>query len=181
MEATLPLPAFTVLTVGVMSVQREIVGPGPSDDVLKRLLSDNNYNVTAAANAYFDGQSATHRFDQQPEQLMQVTVPEGKRGGQELRFTAPSGESMRVTIPRCLRPGDVFLVRPPPHAPVAHAIPIGARRTSSYPAAGQQPNVIYVQQPVVYNQPRYRRGYDPMLSAGVGFLGGVLIADALFW
>ena len=30
-----------------------------------------------------------------------------------------------------------------------------------------------------YYGPRY--GYDPVVGMGVGFLGGMLVADALFW
>ena len=71
--------------------------------------------------------------------------------------------------------------------------PIGSGSQQAYPGLGHQPNVtyvqqqqpIYVQRPPVYHSPRYyNRGYgygDPLLAGGMGFLGGMLIADALFW
>ena len=124
---------------------------------------------------------------------MRVTVPAGSRGGDELQVETASGP-MRVTIPPSLTPGDAFLVRPPPtnsqSIPVAR--PIGRAR-SKRARLGHQPNVtyvqqqqpIYVQRPPVYHSPRYyNRGYgygDPLLAGGMGFLGGMLIADALFW
>ena len=58
---------------------------------------------------------------------------------------------------------------------------------------GQQ--LLPQQQPMVYQQPRpqvhvvhaapyyggYGYGYDPFLAGTMGFMGGMLIADAMFW
>ena len=129
--------------------QRDIVGPDPTDERLKQLLAAHNYDVAAAANAYFDGDSAPiHGTPVGPPppsepELMQVTVPAGMRGGQELRVETPSG-AMRCTIPAGLTGGGQFLVRPPA-APVAVARP--ARGLSATKRRAWPPSVSLASQP----------------------------------
>jgi len=118
----------------------------------------------------------------------------------ELQVNAPSG-AMRVTVPAGLKEGDVFLVRQPAGQ---HSIPTARHVASAsssrayaqnysgaYPGASSQPNVVVVQQqpPMVYPRPYYGGypgygygyGYDPLLMGGMGFMGGMLLADAMWW
>ena len=75
-----------------------------------------------------------------------------------------------------------------------HSVPVARPVGSSqaYLSQQQQPQVIIQQQPVYVHPPAYGRPYgygygrpygyyDPYLASGVGLLGGLLIADALFW
>jgi len=193
----------------MLSQLREIVGTEPLDDTLMALLTAHRHDVTAAANAYFDGAArapitGTPVAPPPPPEanLLQCTVPAGMFPGQELRVETDAGP-MRVTIPAGVGAGDVFLVRPPSVArrqqTIPTARPVGSSQ-QAYPGLQHQPNVTYVQpnvtvvqQPVHYARPYGYGGYgygyggygygygDPFLATGVGLLGVMLIADALFW
>jgi len=179
------------------------VGPEPSNETLTVLLERHNFDVAAAANAYFDGArgrgpAAGEPIDGTPVPeagLFEVTVPEGMAAGQELRVETDNGP-MRVVIPAGLVARGVFLVRPPARraqqATIPQARPVGGRPQvaypgqAAYPGLNHQPGVALRQQQPVYVRPcprygGYYGGYDPFLASGMGLLGGMLIADALFW
>ena len=114
---------------------------------------------------------------------------------------------MKVTVPNGVTPGTQFLVRLPPQAsiPVAQAVQnssvpcaSSSAYASAYPGQQQQPNmgypqqmppnVAYQQQPQVvvvqsapYGYGYGYGGYDPFLGGMLGFAGGMLIADAMFY
>jgi len=107
--------------------------------------------------------------------VVQATVPEGVSAGGLLRVRTPRG-LMQVKVPAGLSAGDTFLVRVPP---------------GSTPRSTSRPTVIVHEAPavVVHSYPHtyppyygYGYGYyDPFLPGAVGFLGGMVVADALFW
>lgn len=139
---------------------------------------------------------------QQQQNLVQVACPDGVRSGDQINVTTPTGV-VRVTIPDGIAPGQQFLVRAPsqPPPPTAYAQPVGAPgggAPAQYPGQAQlpqqtQPNVVYQQQqPQVvhvvgspyyggYGYGGYGYGYDPFLGMGMGMLGGMMIADAMWW
>ena len=166
-----------------LSTLRAVVGPEAKEGDLLRLLEKHNGDVQRAIAEFFDGPqdhatpppaSVAHAADQA---LYQVVTPQGMRPGQQLQVHTPSG-IMRVTIPEGVAAGQVFLVRCPPQA------------GPGYPGL-QQPSVVVQQRPavhVVHSHPYYGRPYgyrrrycNDGVGVGVGLLGGLLIADALFW
>lgn len=180
--------------------QRNIVGDEPSEDMLLSLLRRHNDDIEAAANAYFDGQAAPTSSPLQGQQvsgLVQVTVPVGVVGGQEIQVSTDDAAPFRVTVPAGLVEGDDFLARPPStqrRGAVPVARPIGQSPAhsdypglSTLPPQPAQPPLVVVQQPppvprcrgrpCCYGRPYY---YDPLMPM-MGFMGGMLIADALFW
>ena len=168
-----------------LSTLRAVVGPEAKEGDLLRLLEKHNGDVQRAIAEFFDGPqdhatpppTAVARAADQA--LYQVVTPQGMRPGQQLQVHTPSG-IMRVTIPEGVAAGQVFLVRCPPQA------------GPGYPGL-QQPSVVVQQRPavhVVHSHPYYGRPYgyrrgsrycNDGVGVGVGLLGGLLIADALFW
>ena len=173
-----------------LSSLRAVVGPEAKEGDLLRLHEAHNGDVQRAVAEFFDGpqdHAAPPTAVARPAdpELCQVITPQGMRPGQQLQVHTPSG-MMRVTIPEGAAEGQVFLVRCPPQA---------AQAGAGYPGLQHQPSVVVQQRPVVhvvrsnpYCGPRpygYRRGSrygcNDGVGAGVGLLGGLLIADALFW
>jgi len=171
---------------------RAVLGAEPTEATLYELLAHNQDDVERCVNAYFDpqapaAQSQTAQTPTSEQQLFQVTVPAGSVEGSTIHVQTPSG-LMQVQVPAGLSSGDNFLLRLPPSStlPVGSAVPAAA-----YPGASHQPrvNVVHRQPVVVHAHPygrRYGYGYgyrygDPFLYGGVGMLGGMLVADALFW
>lgn len=135
---------------------------------------------------------------QQQPALVQVACPDGMRAGEQINVTTPTGV-VRVTIPEGIEPGKQFLVRAPsePPPPTAYAQPVNAH--ASYPGQAQlpqhqhqraqssaaypqqQPQVIHVVGSPYYGGYGYGYGYDPFLGMGMGMLGGMMIADAMWW
>ena len=124
--------------------------------------------------------------------LISVSCPAGVSVGDEIQVSTPAGLMLRVKIPAGVSPGTSFLVRTPPSSPaVAVAQPLGGGAPSSgYPGQAQtmaQPPPMPPPPPqtiIVHSSPYYGGygyGYDPFLGVGMGMLGGVLIADALWW
>lgn len=171
---------------------REVIGPGPSDSELRNVLSRHR-DVAAATDAWFGAQEPPRQpaivtatpvlAPPRPPAAdhVSVTVPAGLAGGAQIQVQAPDGRRLIAQVPPGLRSGDQFLVR----VPLPGAAPARAVRASQ----GGQP-----QQTVVYHHhrgPQYigavpyygysQPYYDPVLPAAAGFLGGLLIADALFW
>ncbi len=181
---------------------RGVVGDGPPDLILETLLARHKNDVEASANAFFD-QSASgpapppqqesipvaRRMDgaqPPPSDLVSVAIPPGIRGGELLQVQTANG-LMHVRVPQGLHEGQTFLMRttPPPGqaAPVARAVPSNHGQ-SSYPGLEHQPQVIIQQPPpvIVHASPYYHGGYyDPFFPMAGGLLGGMLIADALWW
>jgi len=171
-----------------MTALRELLGPDPPEGVLLELLQRSNMDVNAAADTYFLGGHAegvpVARPVSKPQatvaapppppplDLFQVQCPAGKYVGDEITVSTPSGR-------RCCsrhRLSNVVYVRQPPQ--VVHVVdspygPYGGYyfRSGGYPYAYGSFGRYY--------GPRY--GYDPVVGMGVGFLGGMLVADALFW
>ena len=132
--------------------------------------------------------------------LVSVVAPPGVTEGSEIQVQTHAG-MMKVVVPRGVESGTQFLVRLPMQVPLPVAQPVqnvaaaGSSSASyphgmSYPGHQQQPNVIYQQQqppqvvvvqssPYVYGYGGY--GYDPFLGGMLGFAGGMLIADAMFY
>jgi len=136
---------------------------------------------------------------------LSVMVPAGLAGGAEIHVQAPDGALLRAIIPPGLTPGNSFLVRMPDAAPppAHYGIPV----QSGAPQPQPQPQRVIVHhhhgsrryahaQPYYgggfgagygypqydpYCRNRYGYGYDPVLPAAAGLLGGLLIADAFFW
>lgn len=186
-----------------LSSLRELVGPTPPTLVLETLLMHHRGDISAAANAYFDG-GATHNstagtLDGVPpvarpvpaaaappseQGLVTVTVPTGLAGGDEIHVQTAAGV-MGARVPAGLKPGDTFLMRTTPpegRAPVAQARPVGA--PSAYPGLHHQPQVAMQQQPVVHvvhSQPYYGGGYGYGGGMLMPFVGGMLMADLLWW
>jgi hypothetical protein len=131
------------------------------------------------------GSSSAQPADSQ--NLITVKVPQGSRGGETLQVNTPSGQTCHTRVPDGLKPGDTFLMRVPPAGTACPA---------------QRDRVVYVDRPAVgggyygsgggyygggyygggygYGRGYYGRG-DPYLYGGAGLLGGLLIADALWW
>lgn len=181
---------------------RAILGPELPERDLYGLLAQHNNDVSAAVNAFFDPQPPAQQGQPQiarpvgeapPPEMCQVTVPDGCQGGDPVRVETARG-LMQVAVPAGLRAGDTFLMRLPPPgvavaAPAQSSAYQGTRSSSAYPGAAQQPRVVVRQSPpiVVHSRPYYHPyGYgpyygDPFLYGGAGLLGGMLIADAMFW
>jgi len=158
-----------------MSELRQILGDEPKEFDLLQLLQRCNGDVNATADVFFSGsippaQVATP-VQTAPPSLVQVTCPDGHGPGDHINVSTPAG-LVRATIPNGVGPGANFLVP----LPTCGARPV------------QQPQIIHVVGSpfgVPYGRPYgcYGRpyGYDPVLGFGAGMLGGMLIADALFW
>jgi hypothetical protein len=137
-----------------------------------------------------------------PLDLFQVQCPAGKYAGDEITVSTPSGRRCRVTVPNGVAPGTTFLVRLPADGASSIANGASSSRLSNVVYVRQPPQVVHVVDspygpyggyyhrtsggyPYAYGSfgryygPRY--GYDPVVGMGVGFLGGMLVADALFW
>merc|ERR1711920_597673 len=162
---------------------RAILGPEPSESTIYSLI-EHNGSVHAAVNAHFGGapSPATAAPAAAAQDLVRVLVPEGCQGGSPLRVQTDRG-LMQVNVPAGLSPGNEFLLRiPRPREQPAGHIP-------NYPGAAMAPtvSVYHVAPPpiIVHSHPYahpYRGYYDPIFpGAAVGMLGGLLIADALFW
>jgi len=173
---------------------RALVGDDVKELELHQLLERHGGDVNAAANAYFDGGAppieGTPVAQPPPTGLMQVTCPDGLGAGAELQVDTPAGK-MRVTVPQGVAPGGTFLMRIP-----QTAAPAALPRQQGYPGQQMLPPMgmgqywqRHPQQPavhMVHSRPYYGGyyggyGYDPFLAGGMGFLGGMLIADAMFW
>ena len=61
--------------------------------------------------------------------MLAITVPQGVRPGQPIRFQTPSGQLMQVAVPAGLGPGMVFQVRDP----AASAPPPAPARQNTQP------------------------------------------------
>ena len=132
-----------------------------------------------------------------PLDLFQVECPAGKYAGDEITVSTPSGRRCRVTVPNGASPRTTFLVRLPADGASSLANGASSSRLSNVVYVQQQPQVFHVVDSPYgpyggyygpdyaygsygrYYGPRY--GYDPVVGMGVGFLGGMLVADALFW
>lgn len=132
--------------------------------------------------------------------MVSVTCPAGVAEGSEIQVQTQQG-MMRVTVPKGVTAGTQFLVRLPTHVPLPVAQPVyggaypagpSSNHYQPYPgqqmmmpqqqhvAYAQQPNVVVVQSaPYMYGG--YGYGYDPFLGGMMGFAGGMLIADAMFY
>ena len=166
---------------------RAVLGPEPTEATLYALLAQHNDDVNASVNSYFGDPAQPAQSTQSPAEgnLFHVTVPAGSAAGATIHVQTPAG-LMQVQVPVGLTGGDSFLMRlPPPSAiPVAPAVP-------AYPGAANQPrvNIVHRQPPPIivharpYGPRPYYGGYygDPFLAGGMGLLGGMLVADALFW
>ena len=175
-----------------LAILRSILGPDAREGDLLLLLERHQGNVEACVAEHFDGPSApptavARLADTPPpanDQLVQVLVPAGAGPGVVMQVETPTG-AVHVTVPPGVRSGTTFLVRcPPAQAQVSRATVPG------YPGLQSQPTVVVQRQPAVHivrSRPYYYGyggrpyGYDPYLGVGVGFLGGMLIADAMFW
>ena len=131
-----------------------------------------------------------------PGNVVQVVCPAGVRAGESLQVSTESG-LLRVTVPDGIVEGAAFLVRCPPagagsfNAPHRGHAQQQQQQYHGYPGQAQQPQIVVQQQPqtvhVVHSSPYYGGygygyGYgDPFLAGSMGFLGGMLIADAMFW
>jgi len=115
-----------------------------------------------------------------------VRVPEGCQAGSLVRVQTLRG-LMQVNVPAGLAPGNEFLLRlPTPHLPTNRPPP--GVSMPNYPGANMAPNtVVHHAAPppiIVHSHPYaypYRGYYDPFPAAAVGLLGGLLVADVLFW
>jgi len=191
-----------------LSALRAIVGNEPREQELVDLLR--RYpSVNQAANAFFDGSAkggdlsnvidgtpiAPPPQNSQTTSMVSVTCPAGITAGCEIQVQTHAG-MMRVTVPKGVTPGTSFLVRLPEQVPVAQPVPMAQAAGSSlssynaYPGQQQMPPnaVAYQQQQpqvvVVQSAPYgygYGYGYDPFLGGMMGFAGGMLIADAMFY
>lgn len=146
---------------------------------------------------------------QAPSPVVAVTCPPGVGAGDDLQVQTEAG-LLKVQVPAGVTAGAQFLVRLPGGArpPAAPAIAApgfqgcysGAMQPpqqpqqqgaygGAYPGAAQMPPRVMVQQQpavhVVHASPYYGGygyGYgDPFLAGTMGFMGGMLIADAMFW
>jgi len=120
--------------------------------------------------------------------LVSVQCPANLRPGDDLQVSTAVG-MMRVKVPQGVQPGGNFLVRLPPQGGAGGA----SRQQPQYPGAAAQPQVVVQQQPRtvvhhVHSSPYtggygygYGYGYDPLFAGTMGFMGGMLIADAMFW
>lgn len=130
---------------------RYVLGDEPKEQELIDVLRKANYDTNAALDIYFGGEgggaapTATPIAQPvaPPPDVVQVTVPEGVRTGQEIQVQTSAG-LMRVTVPEGATPGSAFLVRlPPPQR--------------------QQPMQYQQQQPMQYQQPYQQYpGQQPM-------------------
>mmetsp|Transcript_14136 Transcript_14136/g.43229 ORF Transcript_14136/g.43229 Transcript_14136/m.43229 type:complete len:178 (-) Transcript_14136:432-965(-) len=177
-----------------MQQLREVVGPGPSDAELREILAAHKGNVAAATDAWF----GTHdpapvpvatpvpppAAVLPPLEHLSVTVPPGLAGGAQLQVRTPDGRLMSVQVPDGLREGQQFLMRVPPAQPAQGVlVQHGSHPHPQQPMVHHhhhhsQPNIVYAS-PYPYYPAPYPY-YDPFLPAA-GFLGGMLVADALFW
>jgi len=177
-------------TTAKLTLLRGVTGPEAREGDLLALLERHGGDVNAAINTYLD--AGVHGAPQPPpgyaasssapaQALLQVTCPAGVRAGEEIQVSAPAG-LMRVVVPQGVAPGQTFLMRCPGQ--------------TAQQQQQQQPSVVVVRQSprCVVARPYgcygggyyggcYRRGYygDPYVGAGVGLLGGLLVANALFW
>jgi hypothetical protein len=161
------------------------------------MLSRHGSDVAAATDEWFGAQDprptpiaiATPVHASPPPPVsnhLSVTVPAGWTGGAQIQVQAPDGRLLVAQVPEGLSGGDQFLVQMPPPG-VAPAQAVGAsqegqpRRTVVHHHYHQSPHYVGVAPyyggchagPYPY--------YDPVLPAAAGFLGGMLVADALFW
>lgn len=140
------------------------------------------------------------RREEAQQTMVSVTCPAGVTAGSEIQVQTQQG-MMRVTVPKGVTAGTQFLVRLPGHVPLPVAQPVGSSSNmQQYPQYPQYPgqqqqmmmpqqqNVTYTQQPQVvvvqsapYMYGGYGYGYDPFLGGMMGFAGGMLIADAMFY
>ena len=178
--------------VAELSTLRSIVGSDAKEGDLLNLLERHQGNVQAAVSEFFDGPAAPPTAVARPadtpppadEQIVQVVCPAGAGPGVMLQVQTHAG-AMHVTIPQGVGPGQTFLVRCPPSAQAPGA------QVPGYPGLQNQPTVVVARrQPavhVVHSRPYYGpypyRGYygGTALGVGAGLLGGMLIADAMFW
>jgi len=146
---------------------------------------------------------------QQTTDMVSVTCPAGVTEGTEIQVQTQQG-MMRVTVPKGVTAGTQFLVRLPAHVPLPVAQPVGSssnmhqypqypqypgqqqtmmmppqqqrQQNVTYAQQQQQPQVVVVQSaPYMYGGYGYGYGYDPFLGGMMGFAGGMLIADAMFY
>ena len=142
---------------------------------------------------------------QQPQApMVQVTCPPGISAGMDLQVQTEAG-LMRVKVPAGIEAGGTFLMRLPaaapagapvqgrpmqPPMPYQQPLPPQQPAYAGYPGQPQQPRQVVVQQQapqtvhVVHASPYYGGGYygyDPFFSGTMGLMGGMLIADAMFW
>ena len=142
-----------------------------------------------------------------PGDVVAVECPQGVVGGMDIQVQTHAG-LMKVTVPQGVQPGATFLVRIPAGAQGASQPPLQQPQPAfmhqpppqyqqyqpqyqqqGYPGQSQQPQVIYQQAPqpqtiVVHSSPYYGGygyGPDPFLYGGMGFLGGMMIADAMWY
>jgi hypothetical protein len=143
----------------------------------------------------------------QQHNIISVTCPPGVNEGDEIQVTTPAG-LMRVRVPNGVQKGGTFLIRLPTQAPVAQAVPSTGAPIHGQPVGGpshgypgqaqaaslsqqpvvqqqqQQPQVIVVQGSPYYGgygYGGYGYGYDPFFPMMGGMMGGMLLADAMFW
>ena len=174
-----------------LSSLRSVVGPDADEGKLLQLLEKHNGNVHIAITEFFDGPQAFPSTVARPahQELVQVVTPHGMWPGQQMQVQTPSG-TMMVTIPEGVTGGQTFLVRCPPVAQAQVA-----QGGAGYPGLPHQPVVVVQRRPVVHvvhSRPYYgpygpygygyrpRYGYCDGVGVGVGVLGGLLIADAMF-
>eukprot|EP00320_Phaeocystis_rex_P014703 CAMPEP_0119077074 /NCGR_PEP_ID=MMETSP1178-20130426/92235_1 /TAXON_ID=33656 /ORGANISM="unid sp, Strain CCMP2000" /LENGTH=185 /DNA_ID=CAMNT_0007059409 /DNA_START=40 /DNA_END=597 /DNA_ORIENTATION=- len=174
-----------------LSSMRAVVGPDADEGELLRLLEKHHGNVQLAITEFYDGPQAQAPARARPwanQELVQVVAPLGTCPGQQMHVQTHLG-MLRVTIPEGVTGGQTFLVRCPP---------VAAQPGVGYPGLQHQPVVVVHRRPppVVYSRPYYgpcgpypygyryrygpRWGYYDSVGVGVGVLGGLLIADAMF-
>ena len=178
--------------------------------VLETLLQRHNNDVAAACNFVFEpaSSSSSNQPQRQPpppqqgvpvapppgdDGMVQVQVPAGCVPGTTLQVQTPHG-LMQCRIPDGA--GESFLMRTRPAGtggtPSAQGVYPGNQVSSTaYPGLHSQPQVVVQQAPhtVVVQSSPYYGGYGGYGGYGYGYgggmlmpmLGGMLIADALFW
>lgn len=123
---------------------RAVTGDAHSDDSLRVLLAKHADDVEAVINEIFEemiadvqtsfgassggpppsalSRQASGHLERTNASVMEVTCPDGVRGGDQVSFQTPAGAWMEVGVPEGVRPGDVFPValNAPPPTTAAH-------------------------------------------------------------